>query len=161
MSVRRLVLGVALGAAAAALAAPVGTNKATNPAADEQLLQRAQLGTDGPALLAYFRQRTVGDADRQRIEGLIRQLGDPSYALRERATTELVACGLPAIGPLRQAQDNPDVEVARRAERCLERIERVPSTDLSAAAARRRSRPAARRWPTATSTSASAPPWRW
>src|SRR5262245_50521623 len=107
MSARRLVLGVALGTAAAALAAPVGTS-AANPAADEQLLQRAQVGTDGPALLAYFRQRTVGDADRQRIEGLIRQLGDPAYAVRERATAELVACGLPAIGPLRQAQDSPD-----------------------------------------------------
>src|SRR5205085_12377215 len=62
-------------------------------AADEQLLQKAQIGTDGPALVAYFRQRTVGDAERQRIEALIRQLGDPAYAVRERAQTELIACG--------------------------------------------------------------------
>jgi hypothetical protein len=63
-------------------------------------------------------------------------LGDPAYAVRERAASDLVACGLPAIGPLRQAKNDADVEVARRAERCLVRIERVPSTALSAAAAR-------------------------
>src|SRR5689334_16036231 len=104
MSVRSL-LGVMLGAALAA--APAG------PQTDEQLLQAAQVGTDGPALLAYFRQRVAGENDRQRIDGLIRQLGDPSYAVRERAGAELVTCGLPAIGPLRQAQGDADVEVAR------------------------------------------------
>jgi hypothetical protein len=133
MSVRSL-LGVMLGAALAA--APVGAAAPAGPQADEQLLQAAQVGTDGPALLAYFRQRVAGENDRQRIDGLIRQLGDPSYAVRERAGAELVTCGLPAIGPLRQAQGDADVEVARRAERCLERIEKVPSSALSAAAAR-------------------------
>ncbi len=134
MNLRRRITGTVLGlalAAAAALAAGPGS-----PADDDQLLRQAQVGTDGPSLLAYFRQRTVGDADRQRIEALIRQLGDPQYAVRERASAELVACGLPAIGPLRAAQTDPDVEVARRAERCLQKIERVPSTALSAAAAR-------------------------
>ncbi len=135
MYVLRLKLGVALlgliGAAVVAGAPPAGPSPA-----DEKLLRTAQVGLDGPALLAYFRQRTVGEADRQRIERLIRQLGDPAYALRERATAELIACGLPAIGPLRQAQADPDVEIARRADHCLARIERVPSTALSAAAAR-------------------------
>jgi hypothetical protein len=132
MSGRRslgVVLGTALVAACAA-AEPAG------PPSDEQTLKAARVGTDGPALLAYFRQRTVGEADRQRIEGLIRQLGDPAYATRERAAAELVAAGLPAVGPLRQAQSDPDIEIARRAERCLQQIERVPSTTLSAAAAR-------------------------
>src|SRR2546423_13134765 len=109
MSARRRMSGVALVIALAAAAAP------GSPADDEQLLKTAQVGTDGPALLAYFRQRTVGAADRQKIDGLIRQLGDPAYAVRERATAELVACGLSAIGPLRQAQADGDVEVARRA----------------------------------------------
>ncbi len=117
--------------AVACLAAP-----ASDAPDDEQLLRTAQIGTDGPSLLAYFRARTVTAADRRRIETLIRQLGDPAFAVRERASAELVACGLPAIGPLRQAQADADVEVARRAERCLERIERVPSGALTAAAAR-------------------------
>src|SRR5581483_7447429 len=116
---------------AAAAAAPPA-----NPAADDKLLATAHVGTDGPALVAYFRQRTVGAADRQKIDDLIRRLGDPAYPVREQASADLVACGLPAIGPLRQAMADPDVEIARRAERCLQRIERVPSTALSAAAAR-------------------------
>src|SRR5581483_7908713 len=66
----RLVCGSALLAlAAVALAVPP-----PNPAADDQLLTTAHVGTDGPALLAYFRQRTVGDTDRQKIDALIRQL---------------------------------------------------------------------------------------
>jgi hypothetical protein len=131
---RRRRWGVALAAvlAASCWAAPE-TVKLPD---DDQLLKTAQIGTDGPALLAYFRSRTVTAADRQRIETLIQQLGDPVYTVRERASADLVACGLPAIGPLRQAQADGDVEVARRAERCLERIERVPSAALSAAAAR-------------------------
>jgi hypothetical protein len=117
-------------------AAPKAAQPASPTAADDQLLAAAQVGTDGPALLAYFRQRTVTAADRQRIEGLIRQLGDPAYAVRERATGDLIAVGLPAVGTLRAAQNDPDFEIARRADRCLERIERVPSAALSAAAAR-------------------------
>ena len=136
MMTRRLVLGLALCAAAAAAAAPGGSSAPAGGSSDEQLLKTAQVGTDGPSLLAYFRQRTVGENDRQRIEALIRQLGDPAYAVRERASAELSASGLPAIGPLRQALNDADVEVVRRAERCLERIEKVPSTALSAAAAR-------------------------
>jgi hypothetical protein len=131
MDTWRQTCGAALAALTAVAFAATG-----DQARDEQLLQTAQVGPDGPALLDYFRQRTVGAADRKRIESLIRQLGDPAYAVRERAMADLVACGLPAIGPLRQAQNDPDVEVARRAERCLERIERVPSAALSAAAAR-------------------------
>jgi HEAT repeat protein len=132
VSRRRCGAGLAVALAATCWAAPgPGT-----PPDDEQLLKTAQIGTDGPALLAYFRSRTVTAADRQRIETLIRQLGDPAYAVRERATADLVACGLPAVGPLRQAQADADVEVARRAERCLARLERVPSATLSAAAAR-------------------------
>jgi hypothetical protein len=56
--------------------------------------------------------------------------------VREGATAELVGRGLAAIGPLRQAKHDPDIEIARRAERCLEQIEKVPSSALSAAAAR-------------------------
>jgi hypothetical protein len=103
---------------------------------DDRILKTAGIGTDGPSLLAYLRMRTVSAADRQRIESLIRQLGDPAYTVRERAMNELVGCGMPAVGPLRQAQADPDVEISRRAQRCLERIERVPSAALSSAVAR-------------------------
>ena len=50
---------------------------------------------------------------------------------------ELVEVGLPAVGLLRQGLTDPDVEVARRCERCLKRIEHdVPISEVSAAVAR-------------------------
>src|SRR5262245_36164454 len=131
-----MVRVVWLGArAAGALLLAVATAAAPPP--DDQLLNQAQIPTDGPGLVADFRQRTVADNDRQRIESLIERLGDPVYAVRERATAELIACGLPAVTLLRRAAaTQEDVEVARRAERCLSAIERVPSASLSAAVAR-------------------------
>src|SRR5262245_60229571 len=123
------------GPAAGMLLLAVAT--AAEPPSDEQLLKQAQISTDGPGLVAYFRQRTVAGNDRQRIESLIERLGDPVYVVRERATTELIASGLPAVTLLRRAATTQeDVEVARRAERCLNAIERVPSAALAAAVAR-------------------------
>lgn len=127
----RIIVTFALGAALAA------ASGAADPSADEELLKKARIGTDGPELLSYFKQRTVGDAEHQRIVQLIRQLGNESYAARERAGAELIEVGLPAVGLLRQATNDSDVEIARRSERCLQRIEReVPSPALSAAVAR-------------------------
>src|SRR3954468_18786583 len=76
--------------------------------ADEELLKKAHIGADDAELLAYFRQRTVGEPERQRIVGLIRQLGNDAYALRERAVGELIEVGLPAIGLLRQGLNDAD-----------------------------------------------------
>lgn len=110
---------------------------AAEPASDEQLLKQAKIPDDGPELVAYLRQRTVAGNDRQRIETLIERLGDPVYAVRERATADLIASGLPAVTLLRRAADTQeDIEIARRAERCLSAIERVPSAALSSAVAR-------------------------
>ena len=39
---------------------------------DEQILRNVKLKSDGPALLAYFRQRTPTNANRSRIDHLIR-----------------------------------------------------------------------------------------
>jgi hypothetical protein len=118
-------------------AALVGTSLAGDTSSDEDLLRKARIGTDGPELMAYFQQRTVGDAEHQRIIQLIRELGHETYAVRERAGERLVEIGLPAVGLLRQAANDPDIEIARRSERCLQRIERdVPSPALSSAVAR-------------------------
>jgi WD40 repeat protein len=72
-------------------------------------------------------------AERQRITGLIQQLGDPRYARREAATRELLGIGVPALEPLhRAAEAGPDLEVRRRAAQVLaklwpvEEIRRIP-----------------------------------
>lgn len=103
---------------------------------DVRTLQAARIQPDGPSAVRYFRLRAVGTADNEEMPALIRKLGDEAYTVRERAVEELISRGVPAIGPLRIAKSNPDVEIARRAERCLKAIESVPAATLSAAAAR-------------------------
>jgi hypothetical protein len=103
---------------------------------DEKVVRAANLGTDGPALLEFFRRRTLADADRKRIEALVMQLGDDSYEVREKASADLAALGSPATPLLHRATKSSDIEVARRAEKCLKQIEQTSGTVVTAAAAR-------------------------
>jgi HEAT repeats len=90
-------------------------------AADQQLLKSAGLGSD-QALLDFLHKRQLSPADRSHIKTLIAQLGDDSFAAREKASQSLVAYGLAAQPMLREALKNNDVEIARRAEECLQQI---------------------------------------
>jgi hypothetical protein len=108
-----------------------------NPiATDEAALKAAGVGIDGPGLLRYFREHTLTKASRAHVIALIRDLGQPSFRTRERASEELVRLGTLAVPLLREAVKDPDLEVSRRAERCLQHIDSGPSTELAAAAAR-------------------------
>jgi HEAT repeat protein len=78
---------------------------------------------DGPHLLAFFRKRTLTNADREQILALIRQLADESFEVREKATAELQARRDLAAPLLRQAARSSDPEVARRAANCLKQAE--------------------------------------
>jgi hypothetical protein len=118
------------------LSAPAGAAEPDKVAADEHTLRTAHLAADGPALLEFFRQRTLANADRDKILSLIRRLGDDDFAVREKAGAELVVLGNPAVPLLRQAVNDPDAEVVHRAERCLERIEGTVGVSVSSAVAR-------------------------
>jgi HEAT repeat protein len=104
--------------------------------ADEQTLMQAKLGTDGPALLDFFRKRTVTDADLAAIQALVRQLGDDSFEARQKATAELIAKGRVALPLLQKAKSDPDIEIVRRAEECIRQIEQGDTSGLIQAAAR-------------------------
>src|SRR5205807_871445 len=58
------------------------------------------------------------------------------FDAREAAAEEIERFGLSAIGLLRQSERDGDVEIARRCESILSRLEKVPTSQLSAAAAR-------------------------
>src|SRR5262245_10884658 len=60
---------------------------------DEAALKEAKIGTDGPTLLHFFRQRVLPEADKQRVRTLIKQLGDDSFRVREKASAALVSLG--------------------------------------------------------------------
>jgi hypothetical protein len=78
--------------------------------------------TDGPALLAAFQKRTVSPAQTAKVLTHIRELGDAKYAIRQRASTELVALGPPIVPLLRHSLPGTSVEQSRRIEQCLEQI---------------------------------------
>jgi hypothetical protein len=90
--------------------------------ADLKTLEQAQIGTEDSALLEFLRRRTLSDLDRSKIQGLIRDLGDNAFEVRERSSAQLVAIGAKAVPLLRQATRHPDFEIKRRAEECLRQI---------------------------------------
>jgi outer membrane protein assembly factor BamB len=104
--------------------------------ADEATLRAAGLATDDPALVEFFRKRTLSAADRARLTVAVRRLGDHSFVVREQASNDLIAAGRSALPFLRPALTDADLEVARRARRALDSIERGPETRLTLAAAR-------------------------
>jgi hypothetical protein len=104
--------------------------------ADEQTLGQAKIGTDGPALLEFFRKRTVTDTDLAAIQALIRQLGDDSFEVRQKASGELVGKGRAALPLLQRAKSDSDIEIVRRAEECIRQIESGDTAGLIPAAAR-------------------------
>lgn len=117
MSLLHLIwLTTAWAAVAASLADPPTVSD------DEQTLKAAGFGGDTATLLEFFRLRTLGDTSRAQIAALVRRLGDRSFAARERASAELARFGPAAVESLRPALKDPDLEVARRAEQCLQRI---------------------------------------
>jgi hypothetical protein len=73
-----------------------------------------------------------GGADSRRIEELVGHLDDDQFSVRERAMAELEKLGAPAEAALRKVlQGEPSLEVRRRAERLLEKLEaRVTSPDV-------------------------------
>src|SRR5262245_15762987 len=135
----RLSLLVALGLAA--LSAPAADEPDTvTRQEDERLLKEARVSPDAAGLLAFFRKRTLSADDRSGIEKLVLQLGHRSFAQREKASRRLEEWGPPALNYLSAARLNPDLEIARRAERAIDAIQFGPGPALPSAAARQLTR---------------------
>ncbi len=102
----------------------------------EEILREAGVNTDGPSLLAFFRRHTITASDEAQVRRLIHAMGDENFRAREHASAQLASLGTRAVPLLRVALTNQDLEVARRAERCLESIEDGASEPLLTSAAR-------------------------
>jgi HEAT repeat protein len=92
--------------------------------------------TDGDSLLAALRKRTLTREDGDVIRSLIVKLSSDDFSLREAASRELFALGRRSLPPLREAANDKDAEVARRAKLLIERIEEEPAHRLPSAAIR-------------------------
>jgi len=83
-------------------------------------------GTEGDALLAEFRLRTLPDADRDKVLELVRSLDDGSAAVRERAFGQLLELGPRCMPLLRRAAHDAggasDQRLASYLERCQEAL---------------------------------------
>jgi HEAT repeat protein len=136
MRIRALTLLCAAGL----LALPCGRARAADAdagLADEVLLKSLHLGTDGPALLDFFRQRSNIQAPKDKLAELVKQLGDKELSTRTKAAAGLVAIGPAAIPALRQAVKDPDEgDAVALARRCLTAVEGEHSSAIPAAAAR-------------------------
>ncbi len=102
---------------------------------DEKVLKDSALPTDNAGLLDYVRKRTLDAAGEARLRKSIANLGDDEFEVRENAVEALVALGLRARPALRAATKDPDLEVRRRAERCLAQIEKNAPKALRISAA--------------------------
>jgi hypothetical protein len=96
-------------------------------AADEAILQNAKIDAQGPALLKYLRKTKANGVEPDHIRALIRQLGDDSFEVREKATQALLALGEAAVPFLNQAVKSTDLEIVSRAERCLRAVQKDPA----------------------------------
>ena len=103
---------------------------------DQNLLKNLGLGTDQAALLEILRQRTLTEKDAVRLQGLVGDLGDPVFAVRARASRQLIKEGTPALAFLRPALASGNPEVVRRATLAIEEIQRGPGPALPIAAIR-------------------------
>ncbi len=92
--------------------------------AAEKILHDQNLATDGPALLEFFRRRTLSKSRLSALADQVQQLGSNSFRERQRASKELVLAGQAGQSLLQGVlQDSrADLEILHRAELCLRRL---------------------------------------
>jgi HEAT repeat protein len=103
---------------------------------DQTLLKEMGVAASEDGLLTYLRKRTLTPADEENMRRLVRQLGAPSYKARTEASKKLVEYGPAAVPLLEPAVNDPSIEVARRAQKCLSDVKRGPGPTLSLAVVR-------------------------
>jgi hypothetical protein len=94
----------------------------SSAAAEEKALRAAGLKTDGKSLLEFLKGLVPHEAQLAKARALVRKLGDPAFAVREQAQADLTALGEVALPALNEASRGGDLEVVRRAQRCIQAI---------------------------------------
>jgi RNA polymerase sigma factor (sigma-70 family) len=112
-----------------------GDDQGPASAEDEQKF-RATLKITDQALLDFFRNLTLSDAEVARIDQLIQQLDAPAFKDRDKATAALIAEGVRVLPLLKNADAQATLERRRRLERCLKAIDQADWSDTVAATAR-------------------------
>jgi hypothetical protein len=103
---------------------------------EERLLEAAGVKSDATSLRAYLGKLKPDPAAAEKARLLVRKLADEGFAVREKASEELIALGIAAVPALRTAAQDDDLEVSRRARACLEKIEARHHPDTTRSAVR-------------------------
>ncbi|MBM3980719.1 MAG: HEAT repeat domain-containing protein [Planctomycetes bacterium] len=104
---------------------------------DDAALKQVNLSPDdAKGLIEYLKARTLTDIDQNMIGDVIKKFGDDDFDTRVKATEDIEKFGTAAIGPLKNAERDADPEIAYRARQALKRMEKVPHSQVSAAAVR-------------------------
>lgn len=110
---------------------PLGNDAATRQKCRDAWATWWQASEEDKRLLEEIRKRTVTETLRQKCEGLIKQLGDADFAVREKAQAEVKAMGSLIVPLLRNATRHADLEIRNRARDCLSVMERDKNLPLS------------------------------
>jgi hypothetical protein len=139
LSFRPVALALLIAGIVQAAAAPEDRS-----AADEDALRGAGVATDGPALLKYLENLTITASNRDKIKDLVKKLGDDAFEEREKAQAQLIALGSVSVPFLKEASNDKDLEVVRRAGHALKEIQNnaVGSHPVAAARLIARKKPA-------------------
>src|SRR5438132_13800154 len=78
------------------------------PPTEEQTLKAAHLPTDNEGLINFFKRRASLENDQEKVAALIKQLGDKTPEVRDKAAGELVAIGTPSMRLLHVAANDLD-----------------------------------------------------
>lgn len=116
--------------------APPGT-AVRSDVSDEEALKQAGLSPgEASPLIEYLKVRTLTDVDQTKIGDIIKRFGSDDFEERIKAADDIERFGPAAIGPLKTAERDSDPEVAYRARHALKRMEKVPHSQVAAAAVR-------------------------
>jgi hypothetical protein len=103
---------------------------------DEQALKTAGIPLDDAGLLQFFRQASPSEEQKALLKQRAAQLGSSVYAVRMRATDELIHAGRASLPYLREIANTGDAETVHRARYCLQVIERNKRLGLAATVSR-------------------------
>src|SRR5262245_3861142 len=91
---------------------------------DDLNLRALGISADGPALVAFIRNRTATEVESARLTKLIEALGGKDQEKRRKAFEELAGLGPLAVPSLRAAANDPDNSAGSDlARKCLEIIQ--------------------------------------
>jgi HEAT repeat protein len=115
--------------------APVGEDEESRKRARDAWA-RWWLDTEGPGLLEEVKKRTLTEDLHKKTLGLIENLADDSFEVRQGAEEQLRKMGAVIKPLLKQALKHEDLEVRTRVGKCLAALEKEKAPPLSAVTAK-------------------------